>query len=229
MMAKALQAAGMPPRPPASAEGVASVQAQERERLAQELHDDVGQKLALLKLHLQLMGRGKRASTMSVDDCVMLLDDAIASVRSITSALKPTKFEHGSLLPALRALAQREGQRHGLAVLVDATADLDLPHAIELACYAVVREALANIVKHAAAAHVAIVLSRDGDQLKLLVLDDGRGFDVRLRRRLAAATGHLGLRSIEERIGQFRGVLRVQSTPGTGTTVECVVPLGNPT
>ncbi|BCS35093.1 hypothetical protein TBR22_A43190 [Luteitalea sp. TBR-22] len=208
---------------------IARSQEQERQRLAQDLHDDVGQKLALLKLQLQMAIKADEASDPALKGCVDLVDTVIADIRTISGALKPVPFDPGLLLPALRVLAQREGTRAGLAVLVDAPGDTTgLPREVELACYRIVREALANVVKHAEARHVAVTITTTPHALTLRVADDGRGFDVKAGRRAATAGGHLGLRSVEERLTVLGGALRITSEPGVGTTLECTVPLRTP-
>lgn len=207
---------------------VRDAQEAERARLAHELHDGVGQKLAALKMHLQLEPAASAGhGTAAAQAGIAIVDGVIADVRSLSSALRPVPFDAGQLIPALRVLAQNEATRAGLGVLVDVTHDTGqpVPRPVELACYRVVREALANVVKHAGARHVAVSIKRSETALAVRVEDDGRGFEVRATRRRASVGGHLGLVGMEECASQFGGVLHVRSERGVGTIVECSLPL----
>jgi signal transduction histidine kinase len=201
----------------------------ERTRLSHELHDDVAQKLAALKMQLQLDAlcpdAGRPPSPAS---SVAIVDDLLVNVRSLSHSLRPAPFDRGQLLPALTALARSESNRSGLRVVVDSKAAVEspVPHEVELACYRVVREALTNVVKHAGASHVAVSLSCHTDRLTLSVADDGCGFEVGPATRQAVRDGHLGLVGMRERVDHVGGTLTVDSTPGEGTTITCLVPLG---
>ena len=199
----------------------------ERARLSGELHDDVGQKLAVLKIQLQLAQRAGHTSIVeSSQGCIAIVDGLLADVRSLAHALRPAPFEEGQLIPALTALARAEGRRAGFCVLVDApTDDVALSREAELTCYRIVREALNNVVKHARARHVAVAALREGHSLALMIADDGRGFDLGPATRRALVDGHLGLVGMRERLAQIGGRLTIRSQRGVGTTVECRVPL----
>ena len=197
----------------------------ERSRLAHELHDDVAQKLAALKMQLELDHRiaEKRRST---DEFVGAVDNLIADVRALSRAMRPAPFEEGQLIPALTTLAHTEGRRAGLRVLVDARVDeVRLSRDVELACYRVVREAVTNIVKHARAHHLAVSALTQAGVFAVRVVDDGTGFDVVPAARKAARDGHLGLMGMQERLDQVGGMLTIRSRRGGGTMVECRVPL----
>jgi signal transduction histidine kinase len=155
------------------------------------------------------------------------VNDLLAEVRAMSHSLRPAPFDEGQLLPALNALAKSEGTRGRLTVLIESPErDLVLPHEIELVCYRVVREAIANVVKHARARNVCVFLGQDADQLTVSVVDDGRGFDVAPTTRQAVRDGHLGLVGMRERLNRVGGSLSVSSTVGQGTTVTCLVPIG---
>lgn len=200
----------------------------ERTRLSHELHDEVAQKLAALKMQLQLADinrtTDRAATTVS---SVAIVDDVLANVRAMSHSLRPAPFDRGQLLPALTAMARAEGNRAGLRVLIDSPdADLSLPHEIELVCYRVAREAVSNAVKHASAQHVAVSLDCRSDHLTLSIVDDGRGFDVAPTTRQAVRDGHLGLVGMRERLDCIGGTLSINSTLGRGTTITCLVPIG---
>jgi signal transduction histidine kinase len=195
-------------------------------RLSHALHDDVGQTLIALKVQLQLSRLPGVTGVATHEACVALLDTAIADVRSLSHALRPAPFDEGQLVPALTALAKTEGGRAGLCVLVDTPEhDLTLPREIELTCYRVVREAFANIVKHARAQNVAVSVQHEPDALAVIVADDGRGFDIGPVARRAVVAGRLGLVGMQERTEHVGGTLTIRSQRGAGTTIVCRVPL----
>lgn len=197
----------------------------ERSRIAHELHDDIAQKLAALKMQLELDqlrdGRSKGESMEAVDHL-------ISDVRALSRSMRPTPFEEGQLIPALTTLARSEGRRAGLRVVVDVRVDeVPLSREVELTCYRVVREAVMNIVKHARAQHLAISAILHAGVFAVRVVDDGAGFDVEPTTRKAVLDGHLGLMGMRERLDQVGGTLKIRSRRGAGTLVECRVPLMN--
>ena len=197
----------------------------ERARLSHELHDDIAQKLAALKMQIeldQLLGQNRRTNT----DAVGAVDGLIADVRELSRSLRPAPFEEGQLIPALATLARTEGRRAGLRVLIDTPADeVSLSRECELACYRVVREAVINIVKHARAHHLAVSALAHADFFSVRIVDDGTGFDVAPAARQAVLDGHLGLMGMQERLEEVGGTLKIRSRRGGGTMVECRVPL----
>jgi two-component system sensor histidine kinase UhpB len=192
------------------------------------LHDEVAQKLAALKMQLQLTDIDPALERCtSTTSSVAIVDDLLAEVRAMSHSLRPAPFDEGQLLPALNALAKSEGIRGRLTVIVESPEhELALPREIELVCYRVVREAIANVVKHARARNVGVFVNYESDQLTVSVVDDGRGFDVAPATRQAIGDGHLGLVGMRERLSRVGGTLSVSSTIGHGTTVTCLVPLG---
>jgi two-component system sensor histidine kinase UhpB len=155
------------------------------------------------------------------------VNDLLADVRAMSHSLRPAPFDEGQLMPALNAHAKSEGTRAGITVLIESPdADPSLPREIELVCYRVVREAIANVVKHARARNVCVFLNYESNHLTVSVVDDGRGFDVAPTTRQAVRDGHLGLVGMRERLSHIGGTLSVSSTIGQGTTITCLVPLG---
>jgi signal transduction histidine kinase len=195
----------------------------ERSRIAHELHDDIAQKLAALKMQLELdQMRDARSNRAPVD----AVDDLLSDVRALSRSMRPAPFQEGQLIPALKALARAEGRRAGLRVVVDVRVnEVPLSREVELACYRVVREALINIVKHARAQHLAVSAILHGGVFAVRVVDDGAGFDVAPTARKAVLDGHLGLMGMRERLDQVGGTLKIRSRRGGGTLVECRVPL----
>jgi signal transduction histidine kinase len=118
-------------------------------------------------------------------------------------------------------------ERSGIEVDFQSTGleELRLPPLLETTLYRVVQEALTNVLKHAEARRVSLILQRSRDQVLLVVEDDGRGFDMEARLQTAAAKRRLGLLGLKERLALVVGTLTIDSTPQSGTTVFARIPL----
>lgn len=189
----------------------------ERSRIARDLHDDIGQRIAGIAIAMSSLKRliGTNASAVGAlvtiqRDTVILADD----VRHVSHELHPTLLQHAGLVEALRALCAQFKQVHGIAVNYRSQEGLGVvPQDTALALYRVAQEALYNVSKHAAASRVEVELRHVDDSVELSIVDNGRGFD------LPATHGRkkgLGLVSIDERVRFLRG--RVVITPGPGGT-----------
>jgi PAS domain S-box-containing protein len=201
-----------------------AVQEEERRHLSRELHDEFGQLLASIALHLHAVKRlAGEAAQPSLDECMTLLQHAGAQVRSLALELRPILLETGGLAAALRWLAEQHHQRTGIAIEVAGELS-DVPPDLAIACFRVVQEALTNVVRHAHAQRVWIELSARDGVLDLLVRDDGVGFDVVATFEQAANRGNLGLLGMKERVQILGGRLQVDSAPGQGTRIRVSLP-----
>jgi signal transduction histidine kinase len=142
-------------------------------------------------------------------------------VRRLAVELRPSVLDDFGLTSAVERLAESYREQPGLRVDLEAQlGDERLPREVETALYRIIQEALTNIVKHAGASRVSILLTqRDGTAVAVLE-DDGSGFDTK-----AIRTDGLGLVGMRERVGLLGGKLRIESSPGSGTTVHAEVPL----
>lgn len=201
---------------------VVEAQELERRRLARELHDETGQALTSILLGVKAI----RASHTPAEaeraeaDVRAQVVQALQDVRALAVELRPSALDDFGLVPALERLAETFQARSGLETLVQANLDARLRPEIETALYRVVQEALTNIVKHAGAEHVSIVIRSRGGTVAATIDDDGRGFaaeDVR--------TDALGLLGMRERLALIGGTLEVESSPDSGTTIAAQVPL----
>lgn len=194
----------------------------ERQRIALDLHDDTAQRLGALLLMLRVLQEVEERERDEILGAIrdQLLETA-ESVRRIARGLRPPALADVGLSAAIRGhLADV-----GLAELPRLELDLQRVDALlsadqRLVVYRVVQEALTNVMRHAEAELVRVSLKRDGDRVVLTVLDDGIGFDPRTR----DATG-LGLLGMDERAQMVGGRLRVDSRPGSGSTVALTIPL----
>jgi signal transduction histidine kinase len=203
------------------------VQEEERRHLARELHDEFGQILATITLHLHAArGMAGTAALPQLNECATLLQQAGEQVRSLALELRPTMLDTLGLEAALRWLAEQHQQRTGCEVqLVGQLSGTLLPPEMAIACFRVAQEALTNVVRHAMAQHVWIELNRSEILLELVVRDDGVGFNVAPSQVQPTTLGSLGLLGMRERVEIFGGSLKVESEPGRGTRVHASFPL----
>ncbi|MER3410404.1 MAG: hypothetical protein C4306_09990 [Thermoleophilia bacterium] len=202
---------------------VVSAQEIERRRLARELHDETGQALTSILLGLKSIEdtadlAQARASAARLRQLVV---ETLHDVRRLAVELRPKALDDFGLVPALERLAETFSEQTGLAVDFQATLGGErLPEEVETALYRIVQEALTNVVKHAGASRVSVVLARKDKAVTAVVEDDGRGFEA------GKTDGRgLGLVGMRERLGLLDGRLRIESTQGTGTTIVAEVPL----
>lgn len=203
----------------------------ERSRIARELHDDIGQELAILRIQFLRAGQpvsgmpGKRHAT--VPELCDRLRDVAGKVSRLSHQLHSSELEYLGLAVAVQSHCREFSEKYKIAVDCSCT---DIPDKLDqllaLALLRVVQEALYNVAKHSKATNVKVVLRGSGRELSLLVADDGQGFDQN-QARLALG---LGLISMRERIHLAGGVFNLSSKPGKGTQITATVPLdSNPT
>lgn len=200
-----------------------TAQEEERRRIAREIHDDLGQQLALLEIEVvQLRRRFELLEPVRTEfdrlrNRLTALSD---EVRKFSHRLHPSVLEDVGLEAALRDLIQQFEQAHGMAVRLVNELPRRLPLQVANAFYRIAQEALRNVSKHAPNALVRINLSQIGDGLRLTIHDDGPGFSPESVR----AKGGLGLVSMQERARLIGGMFVVRSAPSQGTEIEVTVP-----
>jgi len=201
--------------------------AEERSRLAHELHDAVSQKLFSLRLTAQaaaaLVDRDPARARGEMQQVAALAAEAADELRTAVVELRPAALDEDGLVATLRTQIQVLDRAHTARVTFTGQGVRALPAAQEEALLRVAQEALHNALRHSGAARVDVTLERSGPGAVLRVTDDGSGFDPRTVRR---AGRHLGLVSMRDRAGGVGGTLTVESAPGKGTTIEMEVPGG---
>ncbi|MEU6441233.1 GAF domain-containing sensor histidine kinase [Streptomyces sp. NPDC047046] len=201
--------------------------AEERSRLAHELHDAVSQKLFSLRLTAQaataLVDRDPARAKEELHQVAALAAEAADELRAAVVELRPAALDEDGLVATLRTQIRVLDRAHAACVTFRGEGVRALPAAQEEALLRVAQEALHNALRHSGAAHVDVVLRRTGRGAVLRVTDDGGGFDPRGVRR---AGRHLGLVSMRDRAAGVGGSLTVDSAPGKGTTIEMEVPGG---
>lgn len=201
--------------------------ADERARLAHELHDAVSQKLFSLRLTAQaataLLDRDPARARRELGEVTRLAAEAADELRAAVIELRPAALDEDGLAATLRAQTQVLDRAHPARVTFDCQEPRALPAPQEEALLRVAQEALHNALRHAAPRHVGVSLRRRGVATVLRVEDDGSGFDPAAVR---AAGRHLGLVSMRDRAAAVGGTLTVTSAPGEGTVIEMEVPGG---
>lgn len=192
--------------------------AAERARLAGEIHDTLAQGFTSIITLLQATDPELRDERLAL--AVRTAKENLAESRALVAELSPSALACGSLPDAVRRQATRFTEESAIPVTVRLTGEVrELPTATEVVLLRSTQEALANVRRHSSAHEVAILLAYAQTTVRLVVRDDGRGFDP------AAVQGSaFGLRGMRARAEQVAGALRVRSDPETGTTIELEVP-----
>jgi two-component system sensor histidine kinase UhpB len=201
-----------------SGQRVLAAQEAERIGIARDLHDEVGQVLTGVLLHLNSIADAAPSQRDEIDSAKQAVRLALDEVRRISSELRPEMLEHLGLASALTELSTTFARVSG--VNVERRFDATLPKLsadAELAVYRIAQESLTNVARHAAATEVTITLERGSDSLILIVSDNGRGFD-------GPAQEHGGLRSMRERALLIDGALAVKQGRRGGVDVRLEVP-----
>jgi signal transduction histidine kinase len=202
---------------------VVSAQELERRRLARELHDETGQALTSILLGLRTVedARGEDEQRAAVAEVRDLVRSTLQDVRQLAVELRPKALDDFGLVAALERLTQNFAEQTEINVAFESTLPPGrLPPEVETALYRIVQESLTNVVKHARASHVSIVLGRKGASVTAIIEDDGVGFDP-----ARAREDGLGLIGMRERVALVGGRLTVESRPGAGTTFVAEVPV----
>jgi signal transduction histidine kinase len=202
---------------------IVETQEVERRRLARELHDETAQALTSILLGLKRIEEGTESEDVraATGELRGLVVGALQDVRRLAVELRPRALDDFGLVPALERLTGGIAEQTGLAVELESRLrEKRLPDEVETILYRVVQEALNNVVKHAQAEHVSVVLSEKDGAVAAVIEDDGRGFTPR-----STENDGVGLLGMRERVALVDGRLTVESREGAGTTVVVEVPL----
>ena len=198
------------------------VREEERTRLSREVHDVLGQQLTAIRLGVGWFGRhypDDEPAQARLGDVRETIDETIRHVRQIASDLRPGVLDDFGLASAVEWQAGRFEERTATPCRVDVQGTTDPPAEVATAAFRVLQESLTNVARHARAESVAVTLVLGPDVVRLVVADDGRGFDAeRVGRR------SLGLVGMRERARAQGGTLEVRGVRGRGTVVECTLP-----
>jgi len=200
-------------------------QEQERRRIARELHDELGQSLAALLMGLKSAEQACQAEPVSAQlrQLQQLTDEMCLAIRELTHRLRPAALDEVGLQEALTQQIEVWSERTGIQTdfHFGPVIAMRLGKEVEATIYRVVQEALTNVLKHAQAKRVSIVVTERNGQLHVIVEDDGRGCDDERRR----SGGGLGLLGMRERLAALQGELEIESSPAGGTTLFARIPV----
>ncbi|MBI3301852.1 MAG: response regulator [Deltaproteobacteria bacterium] len=203
------------------------VQEEERKRLSQDLHDELGQILATCYMALNMAEEADDLLTAKahLSQLKVLLDMADERVRHLSFALRPSLLDDLGLVPALQKLVEQTSAYSPIPVTLRAQ---ELHHRpppdIETVLYRVCQEALANIFRHTQARSATITLREEEEKVYLSIEDNGQGFRVEEALSARRETGGLGLTGMQERVRLVEGTLTIFSSLGQGTRIEVIIP-----
>lgn len=204
------------------------VEAQENERrsISRELHDEVGQALTGVLVEMANLSTLIRAGDLpalatKASEIKKEVENSISVVRNMALLLRPSMLDDLGLVPALEWQAREVSKRTGVRVKVDAeSVSENLPEEHKTCVYRLVQEALHNCVKHSGAKNVTVTVVQQPRELKLTILDDGKGFNPALQKGM-------GLVGMQERVSHLGGVFAVDSRPGSGASIHVTLPLAH--
>ena len=200
---------------------------QERLRIAREVHDEIGGLLTAIKMDLAWMKerlpKSKKILTDKTTTIENLVDKAMTAARNLAHSLRPGYLDSFGIVAAIEMEAGEFEQRTGIKCLLshnDEEMEIDLHPDASIALFRIFQESLTNIMKHAQASEVKILIQNSPQSIELTISDNGRGFSQDARHKPRS----FGLRGIQERVAHFGGEVTFSSAPGQGTTVSVVVP-----
>ena len=207
-------------------EKIISAQEDERARLARELHDETAQTLGALAIALDRardeLDGGQPRTAEQLAEARAMADSLLEETRRIILDLRPQALDDLGLAPAIRWYAETHLEEQGIEAVVEVDQSMQrLPKHVEVSIFRVVQEAANNIVKHARARHAHIRLVYRERLAKVVVSDDGQGFDTSSSPPIRS----VGLAGMQERVRLLNGWMRVRSQPGRGTTIAVQIPV----
>jgi signal transduction histidine kinase len=199
-------------------------QEQERARIGRELHDDIGQRLAMLAIELQQLGEDPRNFSEARSHLGELYKQTLeiaTDIQSLSHELHSAKLQYLGIAAAMRGFCREFGEQQKVEIDFQ-THDLPSPLSpdMSLCFFRVLQEALHNSAKHSGVRHFEVRLWGTSDEIHLTIKDSGAGFD----RKAANESRGLGLISMEERVKLLKGTLSIESQPKRGTTIHARVP-----
>jgi signal transduction histidine kinase len=208
-----------------------TAQEEERRRLSRELHDHMGQYLGAMMLRLKMLqplATGQEPARANLRQLQELTGQLVDEVQHLSWELRPAALDDLGLQAALQNYTEKWSERSGVAAdfYGSGLERQRLQPEVETAIYRIVQEALTNVLKHAEARRVSVIVERRRDRVIVIVEDDGKGFDAEAAPGAGRGLGLLGMR---ERVALVGGTLNLESEPGGGTTVRLRVPVASPT
>jgi signal transduction histidine kinase len=207
---------------------LSSIEEKERRRIASELHDRIGQ--TLVAMNIKLVGLRELSTpnerNIVIDEIRTLLEETVQDTRTLTFELSPPVLYELGFEPAVEWLIEQFQEQHKILIeLVTDEGYKPLVDDIRILLFKSLRELLTNIVKHARAHSTKVLLKNEDGNIRIVVEDDGVGFDISGFRSKISKAGGFGLFNIRERLEYLGGHLEVVSKPGHGTQITLTAPL----
>ncbi|WIM67563.1 sensor histidine kinase [Corynebacterium breve] len=210
--------------------------AQERQRLAHEIHDTVAQGLSSIQMLLNVAERDLKNTGLSDEQLAQPLHrmelaresaaDSLAETRAMIAALTPAQLTDHSLVEALERIAESFSESGGVDISVETDGEpQQLPMRVEAGLLRIAQGATGNVVKHAEATRARITLTFSSDEVRLDIVDNGKGFDPEALAEQPTGLGHIGLDAMRTRAEELGGELVVESTPGGPTALSVALPV----
>jgi len=200
----------------------------ERQRVARELHDTLGQSLTMLQIGLQALGHEVPANEklqQRLNNMKSLAADLGRDVNRLATEIRPTSIDDLGIQKAIESLLEGWSENTAFKYYLHLSPkEMRLPKAIETTLYRVLQEILTNVVRHAEASNVGVILNVSDAQVSMIVEDDGRGFPANRDDAQNSPAMRLGLLGIRERLALVGGSLEIESSPGRGATVFVRIP-----
>jgi len=193
----------------------------ERKRIAEDLHDSLGQMLSTARLNmagLEDIIHDKDSSAPEIlKTAIALIDESCMEARNISHNIMPGALIKLGLIPAAKELIAKINKSAQIKIELNQTGfDSRLSESYEIAIYRIIQEVLSNIIRHAEATQVNIILLRDNNSVKLNVCENGKGFDIT---QIEKSTG-MGWKNIFSRVAMLNGTIKIDAEPGSGTSID---------
>lgn len=201
---------------------------EERQRIARELHDGIGQNLSFLKLKMSKLLEEKTAAAGREDlqNLIELLELTITELKEISYKLKPRVLEEMGLIPALKHLIEKTTRESNIKGSYNVTGlNKRLDFNLEIYIYRIIQESLNNIIKHSNATEFNIQIVLELNLIRIMISDNGKGFDAAKALNNNGKLKGMGLINIQERIKNYDGKFKVESEIGKGTVLIIEIPL----
>ncbi|MDP4265092.1 MAG: PAS domain S-box protein [Bacteroidota bacterium] len=206
-----------------------NIREEERTNISREIHDELGQQLAVLKMDIHGLNKkiGRTADDtvkQKIQEVLNLLDETVRTIRRIASDLRPSLLDDLGLIAAMEWQLEEFEKKSGIKTsFIEPAEQVKLPDTVSTGLFRIFQESLTNVARHADAKNLKVSLELKNNSFVLNVTDDGIGFD----KLKIAGKRTLGLLGMRERTAMIGGTYDIISAPGKGTTVSVTVPLGN--
>lgn len=198
------------------------IQEEERKRIANDLHDSLGPMLSTVKLFMNSIAVDNDTDQESLDKASGYIDETINNLREISYNLLPSSLDRNNLEMVVNEYISRMGNRQPIKITFSVTKDTVIPKKIEIHLFRIIQEIVHNTIKHSGARNLKLSITRHPGELLLISEDDGRGFEPD---KIRAASGGLGLKSIENRCQMLDADLKIIAAKNQGCKMIIKVPV----